>query len=145
MIGLLRACNRSVREVGKVILDSGPLGSDQSAVVLQPHVRSPCESNFPRAPARSGVPIEGRLVFVIVAPSVVSAIGGVELIITCLDGLSDTLGELANGHVRVKSRFPHECLAFYSFFACRLLHTNANISYLKGRQELAREAWCWHL
>ena len=32
----------------------------------------------------------------------VSATGGVELIVTCLDGLSDTLGELANGHVRAK-------------------------------------------
>ena len=41
----------------------------------------------------------------IVAPSVVFATGGVELIVTCLDGSSDTLGELANGHVQVKSRY----------------------------------------
>ena len=35
----------------------------------------------------------------------VSATGGVELIVTCLDGLSDALDELANGHVRAESGF----------------------------------------
>ena len=33
-IGLLGACNRSVREIGKVVLVSDPLGSDRSTVVL---------------------------------------------------------------------------------------------------------------
>jgi hypothetical protein len=48
-----------------------------------------------------GGPVEGRLIFMIVTLSVVLATRGVEL---CLDGSSDTLGELANGHVRVESR-----------------------------------------
>jgi len=39
---------------------------------------------------------------VIVALSTVSTTGGVELIVTCLDGLSDALGELINGHVRAE-------------------------------------------
>ena len=52
---------------------------------------------------RSGGPVEGRLVFMIVAPSVVSATGGVELTSLALDSSSDALGELANGHVRVES------------------------------------------
>ena len=55
------------------------------------------------APARSKGLVKGRLVFVIVAPFAVSMTRGVELIITCLDVLSDTLGELANGHVQVES------------------------------------------
>ena len=38
----------------------------------------------------------------IIAPSTVSATGGVELM--SLASMSDTLGELANGHVRVESR-----------------------------------------
>ena len=49
------------------------------AIVLRLRVRSPCESNFPRANARSKGLVEGRLVFVIVASSAVSATGGVEL------------------------------------------------------------------
>ena len=39
---------------------------------------SPCVCNFPRAPTRSGGLIKGRLIFVIVTPSMVSATGGVE-------------------------------------------------------------------
>ena len=73
------------------------------AIVLRPRVRSPCESNFPRVPARSKGLVEGRLVFVIVTPSAVFATGGIELIVTRLDGLSDVLSELANGYVRVES------------------------------------------
>ena len=64
----LGAFNRRIQEVGKIFLNSSPLGSDRSAIVLRPCVRSPCESNFPRAPARSRGPIEGWLVFVIVFP-----------------------------------------------------------------------------
>ena len=56
------------------------------------------------SPARSRGPVEGRLIFVIVAPSAVSATGGVDLIVTYLDGSSDALGELPNGHVRVESK-----------------------------------------
>ena len=48
-------------------------------IVLRPRIWSPCESNFPRAPAHSGGLVEGLLIFVIITPSVVSAIGGVEL------------------------------------------------------------------
>jgi len=44
-------------------------------------------------------------VFVIVAPSVVSATIGVELIVACLYGSSGTFGEFANGYVRVESSF----------------------------------------
>ena len=47
--------------------------------------------------------VKGRLIFVIVAPSVVSATEGVELIVPCLDGSSDVFDELANGYVRAKS------------------------------------------
>ena len=42
-------------------------------IVLRLRIWSPCESNFPQAPARSGGPVEGWLVFVIVTPSMVSA------------------------------------------------------------------------
>ena len=43
--------------------------------------------------------VEGQLVFVIIALSMVSTTGGVELIVTLLDGSSDVLGELANRHI----------------------------------------------
>ena len=49
------------------------------AIVLWPRIRSPYESNFPWAPTHSRGVVEGRLVFVIVAPSVVSATGGAKL------------------------------------------------------------------
>jgi len=49
------------------------------AIVLRPHVRSPYESNFPQAPAHGRGPVEGQLVFVIIAPSTVSTTEGVEL------------------------------------------------------------------
>ena len=49
------------------------------AIVLRPGIRSPCESNFPRAPRIAGVRSRGQLAFVIVTPSVVSATKGVEL------------------------------------------------------------------
>ena len=68
MIGLLGACSRRIREVGKVVLDSGPLGSDRSAIVLRSRIRSPCECNFPQAPTHGRGSVEGRLVFVIVIP-----------------------------------------------------------------------------
>jgi hypothetical protein len=42
---------------------------------------------------------------VIVTPSAVSVTRAVELIVTCLDGLSDALSELINGHVRAESSF----------------------------------------
>ena len=48
--------------------------------------------------------VEGRLVFVIVAPSMVFATEGAELIAPHLDGSSDAFGELTNRHVRVESR-----------------------------------------
>ena len=47
--------------------------------------------------------VKGRLVFMIVAPSTVSTTRGVELIVPCLDGSSDALGELTNGYVRAES------------------------------------------
>ena len=53
----------------KISLDSDPsLGSDRSAIIMRPCIRFPCESNFPRAPARSKGPIEGSAHLVIVLP-----------------------------------------------------------------------------
>ena len=62
----------------------------------------PYESDLPQAPTCSKGLVEGRRVFVIVAPSTVFITRGVELIITRLDGSSDVLSELANGHVRTE-------------------------------------------
>ena len=53
----------------KISLDSDPsLGSDRSAIVIRQHIRSPYESNFPLAPARSRGPVEGSARFAIVLP-----------------------------------------------------------------------------
>ena len=53
----------------KIPLDSNPsLGSNRSAIVLRPRIRSPCESNFPRAPAHSKGLVEGSAHLVVVLP-----------------------------------------------------------------------------
>ena len=53
----------------KISLDSDPsLGSDRSAIVMQPRIWSPYESNFSRAPAHSRGPVEGSTRLVIVLP-----------------------------------------------------------------------------
>ena len=51
------------------------------AIILRPCVRSFCRSNLPQAPVHGGDSVKGWLVFVIVAPSMVSATGGVELML----------------------------------------------------------------
>ena len=53
---------------------------------------------------RSRGPVEDRLIFVIVAPSVVSATRGVELTPLVPMARVASFGELANGYVRVESR-----------------------------------------
>ena len=53
----------------KISLDFDPaLGSDRSAIIMRPCIRFPCESNFPRAPARSKGPIEGSAHLVVILP-----------------------------------------------------------------------------
>ena len=54
---------------------------------------------------RSGGPVEGRLIFMIITPSVVFVTRGVELTSLASDGSSVVLGELANGYARVESEF----------------------------------------
>ena len=56
------------------------------AIIPRPYVRSPRKSHLPRAPMCGGDSVKGRLVFVIVAPSTVSATRGVEL--TLLDSMA---------------------------------------------------------
>ena len=65
-------------------------------MVLRPHVRSPCEFNFPQAPAR---PVEGLVIFVIVFPQAFFLIKmeGLSCAMIFLYGRAMVLGELLTG------------------------------------------------
>ena len=53
----------------KISLDfDSSLGSDRFVIVMRPRIQSPCESNFPRAPAHSKGPVEGSARLVVVLP-----------------------------------------------------------------------------
>ena len=84
-----------------IVLDSSPLGSDRSAVVLRPRIRSPYESNFSRASTRIRSLVEGRLIFVIVIPQAFyffpDKTEGLSHASFFFDGRNMVLGELLMG------------------------------------------------
>ena len=82
--------------VGKSLSRFQPLWG---SVILRSHTRSPCESNFPRAPTHSGGPIEVRLIFVIIFPQAVFPIKmeGLSRAMIFLYGRIMVLGELLMG------------------------------------------------
>ena len=67
-------------------------------IVLRPRIRSPCESNFPRAPTCCRGPTEGWLAFVIVIPQAFfDKTEGLSRAMFFLDGRNMVLGELLMG------------------------------------------------
>ena len=74
------------------------VGFRRSVVVLRPCIRSPCESNFPRAPTHSRCLVKGRLVFVIVIPQAFfNKMEGLSSAMFFLYGRNMVLGELLMG------------------------------------------------
>ena len=60
------------RGLEKISFDSDPsLGSDRSIIDMRPRTRSPYESNFPRAPARSRGPVDRSAHLMVIFPQAV--------------------------------------------------------------------------